>query len=243
MALESATYLDSLNVSNPAASDAVGQADDHIRMLKAVLQATFPNINGACNATPLQLNYGFVPIGVIAMWSGDPASLPTNWKLCDGTTVAKSDGSGNITLPDLRSKFIKGCGGTNASPSTAPTIATTGGSNGTAVVTVAGTAITQAQLPNCSFTVTDPGHTHTQVAHTHTVAWGSSGFTCTVGASAIYGGNSTTTTSSSVAPVINSNTTGITVASGGSGSTHTHTASVDIDNQPAYYVLAYICKI
>lgn len=243
MALESATYLDDLNISNPAASDAVGQADDHIRMLKAVLKSTFPNIDGAVTATPLQLNYGTVPIGVICMWSGSPSSLPTNWKLCDGTTVAKSDGSGNITLPDLREKFIKGCGGTNASPSTAPTVGTTGGSNATPTVTVAGTSLTQAQLPNCSFTVTDPGHDHTQVAHTHTIGWSNYGVSALVGSSLMYGGSTNNSTTSSVAPVINSATTGITVASGGSGSTHTHTATVDIDNQPAFYTLAYIMKI
>ena len=67
MPLESATYLDDLNVSNPAASDTLGQADDHIRMLKSVLKSTFPNIDAAVTATPYDLNQGTVPIGVIAI--------------------------------------------------------------------------------------------------------------------------------------------------------------------------------
>lgn len=43
MPIEVATYLSSLNSSNPAGSDAKSQGDDHIRLLKAVLKSTFPN--------------------------------------------------------------------------------------------------------------------------------------------------------------------------------------------------------
>src|SRR5262245_42538599 len=43
---------------------------------------------------------GAVPIGVIVMWSGDIASIPTNWALCDGTL--------NAPGPDLRDKFVVG---------------------------------------------------------------------------------------------------------------------------------------
>lgn len=57
MALESATYLNQLVATNPTGTDQKAQGDDHIRLLKAVLQATFPNINGAVNPTPAQLNY------------------------------------------------------------------------------------------------------------------------------------------------------------------------------------------
>lgn len=39
-----------------------------------------------------------IPKGVICMWSGALASIPTGWALCDGAGVT----------PDLRSKFIKG---------------------------------------------------------------------------------------------------------------------------------------
>lgn len=41
---------------------------------------------------------GRVPTGVIAMWSGTLASVPTGWALCDG--------SGGT--PDLRDRFIYG---------------------------------------------------------------------------------------------------------------------------------------
>lgn len=46
MSLETATTISGLNASNPTASDPKSQGDDHIRMIKAVLQATFPYFSG-----------------------------------------------------------------------------------------------------------------------------------------------------------------------------------------------------
>jgi hypothetical protein len=56
MALESGTYIDSLNVSNPAATDALAQADDHLRLLKSTIKSTFPNVAGAITGTHTAIN-------------------------------------------------------------------------------------------------------------------------------------------------------------------------------------------
>lgn len=56
MSLESATFISDLNSSNPPGGDNVAQADDHIRLLKATIKATFPSITGAVNASQAQLN-------------------------------------------------------------------------------------------------------------------------------------------------------------------------------------------
>lgn len=56
MALESGTYINSLNASNPASTDGLGQADDHIRLLKSTIKATFPNIDAPVTATEDNLN-------------------------------------------------------------------------------------------------------------------------------------------------------------------------------------------
>lgn len=56
MALESGTYINSLNASNPASTDGLAQADDHIRLLKSTIKATLPNVTGAITATQLELN-------------------------------------------------------------------------------------------------------------------------------------------------------------------------------------------
>lgn len=47
MGLESATYVSQLTATNPVATDNVSQGDDHLRLLKSVLQATFPNASRA----------------------------------------------------------------------------------------------------------------------------------------------------------------------------------------------------
>ena len=56
MALETGTYISDLNVSNPANTDGVTQADDHLRLIKSTVKATFPNITGAVTPTQADLN-------------------------------------------------------------------------------------------------------------------------------------------------------------------------------------------
>jgi len=73
-----------------------------------------------------------IPTGVIVMWSGSIASVPSGWYLCDG----------NNSTPDLRNRFIVGAGSTYS-------VAGTGGSADAIVVSHTHTA-----------TVTDPGHSH-----------------------------------------------------------------------------------
>lgn len=57
MPIEVATYLDDLNADYPDLNDDVEDGDDHIRLIKAVLKATFPNIAGVMHPTETQLNY------------------------------------------------------------------------------------------------------------------------------------------------------------------------------------------
>lgn len=44
---------------------------------------------------------GAVPAGVIVMWSGSVASIPSGWVLCDGS----------LSTPDLTDRFVIGAGG------------------------------------------------------------------------------------------------------------------------------------
>lgn len=75
-----------------------------------------------------------IPSGVIVMWSGSVATIPSGWYLCDG----------NNSTPDLRNRFIVGAGSTYS-------VAGTGGSADAIVVSHAHTATS---------TVTDPTHQH-----------------------------------------------------------------------------------
>ena len=79
-----------------------------------------------------------IPAGVILMWSGSVASIPSGWVLCDG----------NNGTPDLRSRFIVGAGSTYA-------VGATGGSADAIVVSHTHTATSS---------VSDPGHVHPPLA-------------------------------------------------------------------------------
>mgnify|MGYP003527062657 CR=1 FL=1 len=56
MGLESASYPNQLVATNPTGSDPKSTADDHIRLLKSVIQATFPNLTGAVTLSQTDLN-------------------------------------------------------------------------------------------------------------------------------------------------------------------------------------------
>lgn len=56
MALETGSFISDLNASNPQSTDSVAQADDHIRLIKSTVKATFPNVTGAVTKTHTQLN-------------------------------------------------------------------------------------------------------------------------------------------------------------------------------------------
>lgn len=56
MGLEVATYISDLNAAYPTSSDPKSQGDDHIRILKSALKATFPNINGVVLVSLAELN-------------------------------------------------------------------------------------------------------------------------------------------------------------------------------------------
>lgn len=57
MGLETGTYIDDLVSTNPASGDVASQGDDHIRLIKSTIKATFPNIAGAVAPTHTELNY------------------------------------------------------------------------------------------------------------------------------------------------------------------------------------------
>jgi hypothetical protein len=98
MPIESATYINTLVPSNPVHTDPLGQADSHIRLIKTVLQSTFPNVAGPVSASDVQLSQGVVPSGGIIAWHGSAASIPAGWYLCNGTNGT----------PNLVGMFITG---------------------------------------------------------------------------------------------------------------------------------------
>lgn len=92
MALESGTYINSLNASNPASTDGLGQADDHLRLIKSTIKATFPNLDGAVTASVADLN----------STSSIPSAL-TDLGISDGSSgqFLTTDGSGNFSFASV----------------------------------------------------------------------------------------------------------------------------------------------
>ncbi len=67
MGLETGTYIDSLVATNPVGdTDDRTTADDHLRLLKSTIKNSFPNVDGAVNPTPTELNLLVGLVGVLA---------------------------------------------------------------------------------------------------------------------------------------------------------------------------------
>lgn len=57
MGLESGTLISDLVATNPPFTDKRREGDDHLRLIKGVLKATFPNLNGVWNASIAESNF------------------------------------------------------------------------------------------------------------------------------------------------------------------------------------------
>jgi hypothetical protein len=111
---------------------------------------TAPTASAATNTTQIATTAfvlaNAIPSGLISMWSGTIATIPTGWVLCNGSN----------STPDLRNRFI--IGAHSDSVGVAYTTVTgsntqTGGTKDAAVVSHTHTA-----------TVSDPGHAHSIAA-------------------------------------------------------------------------------
>jgi hypothetical protein len=107
---------------------------------------TAPTASAGTNTTQLATTAfviaNAVPSGLISMWSGTIATIPTGWVLCNGSN----------STPDLRNKFIIGAHSDTAGVAYTTITGSntqTGGSKDAIVVSHTHTA-----------TVTDPGHQH-----------------------------------------------------------------------------------
>lgn len=230
MPLETAQFIHQLDAANPLGSDPIAAGDDHLRLIKAALKATFPNITGPVTATQSTINSPF-PVGGIIMWSGAIASIPGGWALCNGSSGT----------PDLRSRFIVGAGSDY-------TVGATGGANEV--------TLTTNHIPGHTHTVSASGTTASQGSHTHTI--NDPGHVHVYGPNEmlqnkIDGGRISSDGVNGLGGLANTNSaaTGITINAAGA---HTHTVTVSgtsestgggqaHENRPPYYALAYIMKL
>jgi len=80
MALETGVnYISDLVSTNPASTDGLAQADDHLRIIKSAIQGTFPDVTNAVTSTHTELN----------IVDGDTAATATT--LVDADRVVVND--------------------------------------------------------------------------------------------------------------------------------------------------------
>jgi hypothetical protein len=147
MALESGTYIDSLVSTNPTATDTVAQADDHLRLIKATLLATFPSITGAITVDQATLN-GF-DARITALEAID--TIPSGTRMLFQQTTAPTGWTKITTEDDKALRVVSGTASTGgsvaftsafAAQSVAGTIANTVSGS------VGGRTLTTSHLPN-----------------------------------------------------------------------------------------------
>ena len=143
MALESGTFIDSLNVANPVSTDALAQADDHLRLIKSTIKATFPNLTGAVTLTHAEINalQGLAgnlsaPQGTKMVFASHPA--PTGWTTQTDNDKALRVVDGSTTL---------GSGGSAAFTSAFASYTPTGDVDSPITGSVGGTRLTVSQIP------------------------------------------------------------------------------------------------
>jgi hypothetical protein len=179
-----------------------------------------------------------IPSGVITMWSGSIASIPSGWFLCNGANGT----------PDLRDRFLVGAGNTYA-------VAATGGSANATLVshshTVSASGTTAGggahghgvSDPGHNHSVNDPGHSHTNTTGNQILSNGTAVF--------LSGYNNDGTTNGAATGIsLNGSVTGVSVNAVGdhthsvsvAGNTSTDGSSATNANLPPYYALAYIMK-
>src|SRR5262249_15191663 len=92
MGLEAFTFITSLNSSNPVgATDKKQQGDDHLRGIKTVLLASFPNISGAVTSSHTELNR---LTGVTGVTGSGKLVLDTSPTISGTLTAGTFSGSG-----------------------------------------------------------------------------------------------------------------------------------------------------
>lgn len=195
----------------------------------SIMKTTQAVTNKSTEFATTEFVHNILPAGMIIMWHGNIASIPTGWHLCDGTN----------STPDLRNKFIVAANADidGIAKSTVAGIAAQTGGNADAIVP-AHSHTASFIAPTATSNVTDPGHNHTTTFNSTRKSGQDTSHTLTdpVGGENLDNGTTINT---------DNKTTGISVAtslSGGSVTVSTTGTSASYANIPPYYALCYIMK-
>ena len=106
MGLETATYISQLTTTNPTASDPVSQGDDHLRLIKSVLQSQFTTLGAAAvTTTAAELNLldgktTLAPEGTAVLSTGEGGATKFLREDGDGTCSWQAAGDTTYTAGD-----------------------------------------------------------------------------------------------------------------------------------------------
>jgi len=208
-----------------------------------------------------------IPSGVILLWSGSVASIPSGWALCNGSSGT----------PDLRNRFVVGAGSTysvgDTGGSATSTLTsselpahthslsasgTTSGQSAGHTHTFSGTTGNMSANASHTHTATDSGHDH--IYPTQNQGQTDSHFNDVCASSSFSGTKNGTPTSDTGFAQVTLSSTSVEHTHTYSGTTsavsgdHTHTVTVTgtsgstgsgaaFTNLPPYYALAYIMRL
>jgi len=177
-----------------------------------------------------------IPSGLIAMWAGLLANIPSGWALCDGLNGT----------PDLRSKFIKG------SAAAANPGATGGAASQTYTPQGSISGIAVADHASHTHSVTSNVAVADHAAHTHTFTASSNAASPKLMTANTSSGVAASGATGNPSATLTHTVTNNAVTSGAPSATLTHTVSsqgtfagtqATIATEPAYYSLAFIMKL
>ena len=159
MALESGTYINALNASNPTNTDSVSEADNHIRLIKATIKATFPNLTAAVTMTAAEINSITSIDSRLTAAEGTITSLNGALSAPSGTTMlfldtAVPSGWNQITTNDNKAiRVVSGSTGGSTGGSQSFTSAFANQTvSGSVTGTSGSTGLTQSQMPRHNHT-------------------------------------------------------------------------------------------
>jgi len=87
MGLESASYISELVDTNPVVGDPVGEGDDHLRLIKTVLQTQFSGLSGTTAVTTSEEELNYVDGVTSAIQTQVDAKLPLAGGTMSGETI------------------------------------------------------------------------------------------------------------------------------------------------------------
>jgi hypothetical protein len=181
--------------------------------------------------------HDILPKGVILMWYGAIATIPSGWALCNGDTV------NGVTTPDLRNRFVIGAAldDSGAKTNIEGTNTQTGGSKNSILVQHSHTGTSEGQSNT---------HSHSFSGSATSSALGNNGIALTgTGAIEGYTGSAPGNDNYSLTSLSHTHTISGTIGNNSVDHTHEFTTDNAGDNNglnanlPPYYALCYIMKV